>query len=139
MVYRWRFEDPADANPATRTYTFAISPDTMSSPFGTRSVTFEGTTAVDGQPIMWETQMPPTQFTFGGQILDDAHYEQLRAWTYDRQGRLFLYDHFGRRMIVTLTKFDPTPKRAIGRYWRHTYTITAFVYAITAPTVGLGQ
>lgn len=136
-VQRWRFEDPADPDPDTRFYTFAINPNEMSSPFGERAITYEGTTAADGQPIMWEAQTPPTKWTFSGGILNHAHYEALRHWTYDRQGRLFLWDHFGRRLTVSLVNFEPTPKRAIGRYWRHEYTMTAWVYAITAPTVGL--
>jgi hypothetical protein len=139
MTQRWVLRDPADSNPATQTYTFPINPDRMTSPFPARQVTYESTTAIDGQPIMWEAQTPPKQWGFGGTILNDTHYEALRHWTYDRQGRLWLWDHFGRRLTVTLTDFAPEPKRGVGRYWLHEYTVNAWVYAITAPTVGLGR
>lgn len=136
---RWRFEDPADTNPTTRVYTLPWNPNKMSSPFPERNITFEGTTALDGQPLMWESIAAPASWSFGGVTKDDAHYEALRSWVYDRQGRLYVWDHYGRRLTVSMKKFDPEPKTSIGHRWRHTYTITALVYAITAPTLGLGE
>ena len=96
-----------------------------------------GTTAMDGQALLFEGFAAPTEWTFSGSTLDAANYEALRAWTYDRPGRrLYLYDHYGRRMTIVLKQFAPTPKRSIGKYWRHEYTITALVLDISAPTVG---
>lgn len=136
-VMRWRLQDPA--NP-TDTYTFPISPNTMSSPFPARMVTTKGVTAIDGQVLMWEGPIEPQQWSFGGSILDAAQYEALRSWVYDRQGRMFLWDHFGRRYVVVFKSLSvettAPAKRQPGRYWYHTYTIEALVVSISAPTVG---
>lgn len=139
-VLKWKFVDPSDPDPLTNNYTFEWSPNTQTSPFAKRNITFLGTTATNGQPLMWEGQREPMEMTFGGAIPNRAQYEALRKWVYDRNGRMFIYDHFGRRMTVLFTGFDPTPpERARGsRYWYHTFQITCRVLAITAPTVGNG-
>lgn len=134
-VLRWRLQDPAD--PA-EVYTFPRNPNKMSSPFPSRMITTKGTTALDGQVLLWEGVREPKQWSFGGHIKDAAHYEDLRSWVFDRQGRLFLWDHFGRRYVVVLKDFDATPpeRMKIGRYWHHTYEITGLVISVSAPTVG---
>jgi len=135
-VIRWRFEDPSDPNPDTRSYEFPINPNTMGSPFPTRNITVQGTTAVDGQLLMWEGMRSPADFTFGGTVLAGTQYEALRSWVYGKNGRLFLFDHYGRRMVVILKAFKPEPKRMTGRfYWRHDYSIDCIVVSITQPTV----
>lgn len=131
---RWKIQDPADSSPEG-TWVFPINPNRMNSPFPERNISFMGTTARDGIPIMWEGMAQPARFTFGGSILTGEHYEALRHWVLDRQGRLFLFDHFGRRMLVSFLKFDPEPKRRVGKYWSHDYTIECFVYSVSAPTV----
>ena len=65
---RWKFEDPSDVDPDTRTYLLRPNPDRISSPFPARAVTHEGTTAIDGQVLMWEGVTPPTEWTFEGTI-----------------------------------------------------------------------
>jgi hypothetical protein len=112
----------------------------MTSPFPIRTITSKGTTAVDGQVLMWEGMRQPSSWSFTGAIKDAAHYEALRSWVYDRQGRLFLWDHFGRRLILVLQEFKPDPgdKMRVGRYWYHTYTITAIVISVSSATVGDG-
>lgn len=132
---RWRFEDPYDSDPETNSYTFPINPNQMSSPFPEKAISAMTTTAIGGVPLVWQGNTPPKSWTFGGEILDAAHYEALRSWTYDRNRRLYLFDHFGRRLILVMQSFDPAPKRAVGRYWRHTYTCTALVLSVGAPTV----
>ena len=136
-VLKWRIVDPADPDPATNSYTWDWSPNTSTSPFGKKSISFLGTTAGDGQALMWQGVSEPIQMTFGGSIPDMEQYEALRKWVYERSGRLFLYDHFGRRMTVILDSFAPEPpqRHKGSRYWYHTYQITCWVLAITAPTV----
>jgi len=135
-VLRWRLQDPA--NPGDE-YTFPISPNRMSSPFPQRLVTTKGTTAVDGQVLLWEGATEPTNWEFGGAILNAAHYEALRSWVYDKPGRMFLWDHFGRRYDLVFKEFKPEAERMkVGRYWYHGYTITALVVSISAPTIGDG-
>jgi len=139
-VLKWKIVDPSDANPATNTYNFMWNPSEMSSPFPERSVTVSSAVAPDGQSVLWEGATQPVQFTFRGTTPNATQYEALREWVYERRGRMYLYDHFGRRMLVVFKKFDPTPgaKARPGRYWYHSYTVTALVLAITAPTVGDG-
>lgn len=138
-VLRWYLQDPSDPNPSG-IYTFPWNPQRMTSPFPARTITAEGTTAIDGQVLLWEGTPEPANWSFSGVIKDAAHYEALRHWTYDVQGRIFLFDHFGRRLIVVLKAFKPDPgeKYKIGRYWYHSYDIDALVISISQPTVGDG-
>ncbi len=127
---RWVLSDSAGS------YTFITNPNAMTTPFAERNIVLKATTAIDGQAILMEGCRQPQVWTFSGDILQHEHYEALRAWVYDRLGRrVVISDHFGRRIVCVLTKFDPIPKRAIGRYWRHTYTVTAIVISIGRPTV----
>jgi hypothetical protein len=85
--------------------------------------------------LMWEGMRQPAQLTFGGVILSHAQYMALYDWVYNRKGRLFLWDHFQRRMTVVLKSFSPEPKSKFNGkyYWRHEYTIEATVLATAAP------
>jgi hypothetical protein len=133
-VYRWRLTDPYDFNRETRTYVFPQNPAEMSSPFAARAVTSTPTTY--GNTLLREGARPPAEWTFGGTIRDRDHYEDLRKWVYERSNRVTVTDHFGRKLTTVLTNFDPTPRRAYGKYWMHSYNISALVLAITTPTVG---
>lgn len=133
---RWFLEDPSDTNPATRTYVFRPSPNKMSSPFPKRALTAATTTGLRGQPLIWEGQAGATSWSFGGAILDAAQYEALRSWVLDRKGGVvYVHDHFGRRIEVVLEGFDPQPPERMknGKYWYHTYTITALVLKVGKP------
>lgn len=136
-LHKWRLEDPADSNPATNRYVFPTNPDKMSSPFPTKAISAEATTAVDGQVLLWEGMTPATAWSFSGHVRSAEAYEELRSWVYDRRGRLFIYDHFGRRLVVVLQSFEPEGKRSVGVYWHHSYLIKALIVgAPTRPTVG---
>jgi hypothetical protein len=132
-VYRWRFVDPLDTDATTRQYVFPRNPEEMSSPFPSRVISSAPTTY--GGHILREGSPLPKAWTFSGTIPDQAMYEALRSWVYDRKNRLWLFDHFGRRLTLVLENFDPTPKRAYGKYWKHSYTISAQVLAVGKPTV----
>lgn len=128
---RWTLTDPAG------TYTFNPNPNQMTTPFPARNISMQMTTAVDGQVLLFEGAKTPAQWTFGGDCMTAAQYEVLRSWVYDRVGRrVTVTDHYGRAIVCVLVKFDPVPKRAVGRYWRHTYEISAVVVRVGAPTVG---
>lgn len=130
---RWTLTDPYTGD----VYTFPNNPNKMTSPFPEKALTSLTTTAVGGQALVWEGATPPTSWSFGGSILDAAHYEALRSWVYEHQGRLLVTDHFGRGIVCVLRSFKPEPKRAVGRYWRHEYTIEALIFGQPgAPTVG---
>lgn len=136
-LQQWKLVDPTDAS-AGGLYLFEPNPNKMSSPFPARALTTESSSAPGGRPMVWEGPTPPTEWSFGGSILDKAQYEALRSWVYDRPGHVYVYDHFGRRLDTVLREFIPeSPERMRnGRYWYHTYTIKAVVFGITPPTVG---
>jgi hypothetical protein len=138
QVFRWQFYDPYDPNPDTATYQFPRNPNAMTTPFPQRNLTLKQVTAIDGQVLLYEGQPTLAQWTFSGDIKDAAHYDLLRSWVYDRKHRIYVTDHFGRQLLVVLTKFDAVPKRGVGVYWRHTYTITGTVIDITEPTIVAG-
>jgi len=131
-VLRWVFHDPTGAEPD---YTVPINPNTMTAIHPRKNITTEVTTAIDGKVLMWQGQTKPVDWSFGGDILDEAHYEALRHWVYDKNYRIKITDHFGRVLTVVLASFEPLPKRAINVYWRHTYTVTGILIKATAPTV----
>jgi hypothetical protein len=128
---RWTIHD------ANGTYTFFPNPNGMTSPFPARNISAKVTTAVDGQVLMFEGGRQAKEWTFSGDIIDAEQYEALRSWVFDRLGtRVQVSDHFGRVIDCVLTDFKPTPKRAVGKYWRHTYEVSALVTHVGAPTVG---
>lgn len=131
---RWQFYDPYDLNPATNFYDFEISPNTMESPHPERQI--NAMVSTGGQALLFEGSTPVTSWTFGGVLLHRSQYEMLRAWTYERKRRILILDHFGRRHLAVLRKFDAKPTRSIQYYWRHDWTITAMVISTTAPVVG---
>lgn len=131
---RWKFVDPYDPT-LNATFEFPRNPNQMGTPFPRRNITATGVTAINGRTIAIEGQAAPTEWTFGGNIHNSTHYEELRSWVYGRRGRkVFLYDHFGRRLTIVPLLFNPIPKRTPSQYWRHTYEITALVFDITGPT-----
>jgi hypothetical protein len=135
MVQRWQFHDPY-ASPA-ETWTVPINPREMDSPFFAKNVTSRVTTAVNGQALMFEGAAEPHEWTFSGAILTAEHYAELKRWV-DKNNRVRITDHFGRTLEVYLLAFAPTPKRSLGKYWRHEYTVRALVTkSPTAPTVGV--
>lgn len=135
-VYRWRFIDPTNG----QQYVFEHNPKRMNSPFPRRNVTAATTTAVNGQTILTEGNSAPAEFTFGGSIRSKAHYDALRSWVYDddgrpRTGRIIIVDHFGRQLDAVLMSFSPEPKTTLNVYWRHEYEINALVTRVGPATV----
>jgi len=135
-VHRWRFIDPSNGS----TYVFEHNPNHMNSPFPRRNITARTTTAVTGQTVLTEGNSGPAEFTFGGSIRSKAHYDALRSWVYDDDGRprtrrIIIVDHFGREMQAVLISFDPQPKRALNVYWRHEYEMTALVTKVGPASV----
>jgi len=131
-VIRWVFHDPTGADPD---YTVPINPNVMSSIYPKKTMTMETTTAVNGKVLLWQGMTKPVEWSFGGEILDETHFENLRHWVYDKNYRIQITDHFGRVLKVVLESFEPTPKRAINVYWRHQYTVTGILISAGPPTV----
>lgn len=130
---RWIFTDTV----APETWTVPINPREMDSVFPVKSFNVQTVVGTDyARPIVMGGSMPPQPWAFRGAILDAAHHESLRHWVYDKGYRIQIEDHFGRKIHCLLQSFAPTPKRAVGRYWRHEYEVTALVFSVGAPTVG---
>ena len=135
-VHRWRFIDPSSGD----YYVFEHNPKEMTSPFPRRNITAQTTTAINGQVVLMEGNPGPAEWTFRGSIRSKAHYDALRSWVYDDQGRprsrrIIILDHFGRQLEALLLSFNPTPKRALNVYWRHEYEMTALVTKVGLASV----
>lgn len=128
---RWTFEDPS----AAEFYTVPLNPNEMTPPHPERAITSEGTTAVGGTVLVWEGNTPAFTWTFSGRILYKDHYDQLKYWS-EKQVRIFVTDHFGRRFTVVPKSFQPKVKRARKWNWSHDYSWSCLVVAgPTAATV----
>lgn len=132
-VLRWKITDPHDTNVATKTYTFPMNPRDMTSPYRERSIATSPTTR--GRVLMFEGALPAKTWSFSGPILDKAHMDALRLWVYNRPGRVIITDHFGRNIECVLQVLEVTPKRRVGKYYSHEYSVTALITSISAPTV----
>lgn len=137
-VQRWQLRSVSD--PASFTTVF-VNPSEMSSPYPTRQVGFESTTAADGNTLVWEGPMAPKDWQFSGVCLSHSHFKQLRDWVYAVPGKVVIRDHFGRDIVAVLREFDaiPQPRTSLDprRYWRHSYTISGLVLSVSEGTVGL--
>lgn len=131
-VKRWVLKDPHDSS-ANGTYTFPRNPREMSSPYPERALTPSATTF--GRILLWEGPIPAKQFTFAGPILEKSHFDKLREWVYEHQRRIYLYDHFGRRITTVFQSIDLVPQRRLNYYYSHEYTVSALAIKVSEPTV----
>lgn len=126
-VLRWVFEDPA----VPETYTVELNPNQMTSPFREKRIDIATTTAVDGQSLLTESQPQPKSWQFSGAIISQAHYDALLKWSL-KPNRTYITDHFGRKLSVYWTAFNPEPRRSVGYYYRHNYSCQLLVLGIAA-------
>ena len=133
-VTRWEFVDPhAGASPAS--YTFAINPNRMTSPWLEKKLDLSVSTAADGMALVSEGQSPPKEWQFGGAILNQAHHDNLALWL-RKTVRIYLYDHFRRRYTIYPLTLDMTPIKWSPAYpFRHQYTMTVLTFADPVYTV----
>lgn len=126
-VRRWVFEGEGE------TWVVPQNPKEMSSPFPARNVTPRST--IGGRTLLTEGATTPTNWEFRGSCRTRDHYEALRRWVYEKKQRIMITDHFGRKIVCVLLAFEPVPKRSVGVYWRHDYSVRALVISVSAPTV----
>jgi len=126
-VLRWRFVDPA----VPEEWTVLLNPNQMSSIFPQKTIDISATTAVDGQPLVSEGAAKPVSWTFQGVILEAEHYDGFVKW-YAKRKRVYLFDHYGRRLTIYMVAFDPTPRRSGAYPFRHDYQVTAIIYGVLA-------
>lgn len=124
-VVRWTFFDP-DGEEAV---ILPINPNTMAAPQTPREMRFafgsrwgqDRIRGIDSRPST------PPQWTFGGVILSQAHYELLLEWT-QRLVPIHITDHLGRTFEVVLQQFDPVERLPTARHpWRADYTMTCLL------------
>lgn len=121
-VKKWVFQDPA----STDYYHFIYNPDAMTSPFGPKNISYQATTAIDGQKLIFEGQQAPVQWQFSGFVRASGEYDAFVSWAAKRN-RIWITDHYHRAWLCYLTQFAPVPRRSVGVPWSHTYTMSALI------------
>lgn len=131
--YRWVFHDQLTGE----NWTVPLNPNAMTNPYPQRKYTYATTSAGhQGAIITNEAHPDPTQWQFSGDILDRAHFDKLLEWSRKRN-RISITDHYRRIFVGTMDQFAPIPKRAYGKYWRHTYTVTFTIYQYRDAPAGI--
>ena len=102
------------------------NPNTMDSPTTPREMTFAWN-AGGRISSLDRGALSPTQWSFGGVILEKYQYGLLLSWA-ERNHVLRVTDHLGRTFEIIIEKFDPierlpTPRRQ----WRADYTMTCLL------------
>lgn len=125
MTVAWVFDDPETA----ATYVLPINPNKMSSPHPVNVTDSQPTSPVDGRTRARRGAPLPRDWTFGGVIRTQEHYDALLAWT-QKDYPILVTDHLAREWSVLLTEFAPTERRTNARVPdRYNYEIKAFVLA----------
>lgn len=124
---RWLFYDPLSAD----SYTFAINPDSMTSPEPPQKQvrTGPGRTQHSDPPgtqpraVTFMTKPAPWEWEFSGAIREQAQYTALRDWV-ARGTAVMVRDHLSRVWKVYLTDFLPAEYPKASRiFWRIRYTV----------------
>lgn len=135
-VQRWKFQDPDTTRftpIAQREYTFPVNPREMTSLYADRTVTARATTG--GGVVVYEGSSPPKEWTFSGIVYSFEQHEAMRNWLLEKKKRLFVFDHFGRRITFYPVSLELRPKRDIKRYWSHEYRASGLVIAVKEATI----
>lgn len=121
---RWTLRDTV----TNEVWEMPISPDSMSSPFGTKNFQFASglragldrirTFTSPGQPVGWE---------WGGVIRTKAHYDALEDWA-SKSVPIEVTDHLARTWLVFLTSFEPTDRPpTVLVQWRLRYSMKSLL------------
>lgn len=121
-VVRWEFFDGS----ISETYTWEINPREGGSPQYEKNIIYENTSAPSGKTLIFEGQDRPAELEWSGVILSQAHYDTLLTW-FEKRRQIRLTDDLGRVMWIYITAFLPTRKRAVGRPYKHEYTMRATI------------
>lgn len=124
-VVRWTFTD----SDTDETIVLPINPNEASPPEASRNMRYAWGShwGGDRMRLMDTTPQAPLDWTFGGVIYTQEHYDLLLEWT-DRGTILFVTDHLGRAFEVIISKFDPVDRTPTPhKPWRFTYTMTCLM------------
>lgn len=123
-VIRWVFEL---VGVGAMTYTFPNNPTEMTTPHAARVLNPEHTTAADGQPVIFEGEPVPVEWTATGVCFSQAHYDALEQW-HALNRRFYVIDHHERAWVVTFESLDWSELRDPSRPWAHRYTMKFYIY-----------
>jgi hypothetical protein len=125
-VVRWHFTDPV----TDEEWTVPRNPNTMTSPHPVKSR--QTMPAPPGAPsaINIATQQAPVvpfEWTFGGDIRTEEHYDQLLAWS-QKNRPILVTDHYGRTWRVIPVTLDVEELRPTARnLWRLRYRFSTLM------------
>lgn len=122
--WRWVFEVTGDN---ARLYEFPNNPTDMTSPHADRVINPEHTTAPDGQPLLFEGEPVPVEWTATGVCFTQAHFVELELWLALNQ-RFYVIDHLERAWVVTLESIEWTELRDPTRPYAHRYSMKFYIY-----------
>lgn len=125
-VTRWVFSDPTDDT----TWTFPVNPKSADSPLLGRTLTAEVTTAVDGQPVIFEGGRRAKRWTVTGQLLTQADVDELREWK--KPYLVYLIDDLGRAFVVKVLGVAATAVRDARFPELHDVKLTCLLYGRAA-------
>jgi hypothetical protein len=105
-----------------------INPDSMSSPHQDRQIsTSYGTRYGVNRLRSFVTPSPAKEWTWGGVIRSEAHYDALLAWV-KKPGKVRVTDHLGRTFEVFIQAFEPEDRKPTPQTpWRLRYTVTTLL------------
>lgn len=119
-VVRWTLTEKGTAT----SWVMPLNPNTMSALPKNRSLTSVSSPKQD-RPRTFQGRMPATEFTWGGVILTQSHYDNLVLWS-QKPGVIVVTDHLGRSFEVIISKFLPEQEpRHLPSDWKQKYEISA--------------
>lgn len=122
MVVRWTLYDPVSAE----TYTMQINPNDGGSRQYKKNVSYQNTSAQDGNTLVHEGRDEPHTLEWSGVILEQQHLEDLIGW-FNKRRQVRLTDDLGRESWIYITGLSPKRVRAATRPWKHEYSCSAIV------------
>ena len=122
-VVRWILEDPG----AVESIAVPLNPNKMDSPTRPRNMTWAWTHYGPDHMRGIDVPGPATNWTWGGVLLSQTHYDLLLDWT-KRLVPLHITDHLGRTFEVVIQKFDPVERLPSPNHpLRVDYTMTCLL------------
>lgn len=121
-VPRWFIQDPTDQT----NFVFPINPTRADSTLIPRQLTPSHTTAVRGQPIIFEGGKRAKRYGLQGSLFTLEEVNALKAMK--KPYRLYLVDDLGQKMIIKIVGVQTTPVRDTARPEAHSYEVTCLLY-----------
>jgi hypothetical protein len=123
-VRRWVFYDSLLAV----SWTVPFNPKTMSNPYLGKATTPGTISPIDGNARSYRTLAPPRDFTFGGTLRSQEHYDGFVTWA-AKTNLILLTDHLGRQFNIRFVAFEPDEQKPQpGKPWFFNYTIKTLTY-----------